>query len=548
MNMPGQPAFSFNVPPPPAPPAFGAPGTNFPPTMPMAQPLAPTPAPVPAPIDWEAKAREIVQAKVYIDGKPISTPQMVVWAMQEMVKRMGNPPDAAQKLCSAMEGAAVGAVNLGNDNEEALTFDQRHAKVLELIPTKLTWKGAACVGTPDYLKQVVTWLWGNIPAVTSIADNNQKMVALHNWIRNVPGVYELDDATRAAQVQMAPSNPVSDQVTPQQAAPVAPVAPTPVAGAPAGEEDKDDPVIDPVDGTKCKNLRGLKTRVTRTHKVEWSVFCQQHSLDPATGRKKDGSPVVPAPVAPPAGAQPPASPPLPALVGQGAPVNAPEVPINTLYQPNGQPTPEYAAAQAAAAAANAQPQAMPVPPAQQPTTPVAFTPTFQAPPAVPVPAAPVITPTFQDQPPQMLQVVPANQSFSIAPTPQQIPQAGTMGLDRNAMAIALGGPVRLIVCRLLEVNSVNLAGTVDANQLALMAEKKARDELRIADLSAAQYGAGKQAAQRHFADLLTRNPNCYLLMNGYEFIIPDGYLEILIARTVYVYHSSVRDGAVEIKF
>lgn len=564
MNTPGQQfAFTGAVPPPPPPPSFGGPAApspnNFPPTMAVAPPIAPTPAPVA--VDWEAKAREQIQAKVYIDGKPITTQQMVVWAYTEIAKRMGNPPEVAKQMAGALEQQQIGAINLGNDNEEALTLEQRQAKVLELIPTKLTWQGNVCAGTPEYLSQVLGWLWTKLAVLTSITDNNQKMVALHNWIRNINGTYELDDATRAAAVQQPPPNPVSDQTTKQQAAPAAPSAP--VAGAPA-EEDKEDPVIDPVDGTKCKNLRGLKTRVTRTHKVEWGVFCDHHKLDPVTGRKKEGAPTTPGPVGIPTGTPPPpVSQPLPALVGHGAPVTAPDVPINTLYQPNGQPTPEYAAARAAAA--NAGP--MPVPPAQQPTTPVIVTPIFQAnapaapyagtplPGTAPVAGTPglppsnvmqpqVITPTF-DAP--MVQQPIQQPQVQVMAAPGQ-PVASAVGMDRAQMATALGGPVRLIVSRLLEINSVNLAGYVDANQLALLAEKNARAELRIQDLAQAQYGAGKQSAQRHFADLLTKNPQCYLLMNGYEFIIPDGFLEILIARTVYVYHASVRDGAIEIKF
>lgn len=559
MNLPG-PGFAFTgaVPPPPPPPSFGVPGAapspnNFPPTMAVAPPLAPTPAPVA--VDWEAKARELIQAKVYIDGKPITAQPMVVWAYTEIAKRMGNPPEVAKQMAAALEQQQIGAINLGNDNEEALSMEQRQAKVLELIPTKLTWQGNICAGTPEYLSQVLGWLWTKLAVLTSITDNNQKMVALHNWLRNINGTYELDDAARAAAVQKPPANPVSDQATQQQAAPVAPAAPAPGAAA---EDDKEDPVIDPVDGTKCKNLRGLKTRVTRTHKVEWGAFCAHHQLDPTTGRKKDGAPTTPGPVGIPTGTPPPpVSQPLPALVGHGAPVTAPavnldNVGVNTLYDAQGNKTPAYAAA-----------QGMPVPPAQQPTTPVAVTPTFQAsapaapyvgtpaPGTAPVAGTPglppsnvmqpqVITPTF-DAPVQQ----PQTQQLQVQ---VMQPVVSAVGMDRSQMATALGGPVRLIVCRLLEINSVNLTGFVDANQLALLAEKNARAELRIQDLAQAQYGAGKQSAQRHFADLLNKNPQCYLLMNGYEFIIPDGFLEILIARTVYVYHASVRDGAIEIKF
>jgi hypothetical protein len=121
-------------------------------------------------------------------------------------------------------------------------------------------------------------------------------------------------------------------------------------------------------------------------------------------------------------------------------------------------------------------------------------------------------------------------------------------MDRAQMAQMLGGPVRLVICRVLEINNVNLQGLVDVSQLAEIAKKQAREEMRITDLAEAQYGKGSQAAQRHFADLLTKYPSCYLLMNGFEFILADGFLDILLSRTVHVYHVSQRDGNTEIKF
>jgi len=601
MNTPG-PQFAFNTGAPPLPP--GMTGNNFPPNMQVAAPLAPVA------VDWNAKAMEVVQAKVYIDSKPITAPQMVVWAMNEIVKRMGNPPEAAKRLCEAMEKSTVGSVNLGNDNEEQLTYDQRNALTMELIPTRLVWKGAACVGTPDYLGQVMAWLWASLPVVASLSDNEQKMTALYNWMKNLPAVYELDDATRAAANQQAPANPISDQTTAQIPKPAEVVVPiiNPPAGEAAAGEDKDDPVYDPTDGYKCKNLRGLKTRATKTHKTEWPTFCVQHGLDPKTGHKMNGTPVAGGPVSAPATVTPPASPPLPALVGQGAPVNAPTVvqhvstgivhpviPVTNnpppLYVAPGQPSPEYVQAQKAAA------EVMPIPPAQQPTTPVSFTPVFQPTPAAVPPAqlhyqaatpvvtvpAPVITPTFQTpaaqqlvpnhppvgnmgiglnvlspvgmhvgspvgRPPEIIvqQVAPGGWN---PPTIQPQPATGVpAGMDRAQMAQMLGGPVRLVVCRVLEINNVNVQGLADVNQLAELAKKMARDELRITDLAEAAYGKGSQTAQRHFADLLTKYQQCYLLMNGFEFMIADGFLEILIARTVHIFHVSQRDGNIEIKF
>jgi hypothetical protein len=123
-----------------------------------------------------------------------------------------------------------------------------------------------------------------------------------------------------------------------------------------------------------------------------------------------------------------------------------------------------------------------------------------------------------------------------APAPQVAPQVAPTpamaftGPSREDLARMLGGPVDLMIVRLLDAATVNLQGRVDVNQIAAVAEAKAKGEMKVADLAQASYGAGKQAAQRHFAELLTSAPGCYLLLNGYDPIIPSGYLEILAAR------------------
>ncbi len=533
-----------NVPPPPplTPTVAGMqfPAFNVPPAAP-AQP------------DWKAKAIAEIRAKVLIDSKPITTPQMEVWAYQEICTRLGNVPDVDKRIVEGLATTSVGGVNLGNDvsHEQSMTLEQRQAKVMELIPIRLKFKGAFCVGAAEYLMQIIGWIGGSMPQFSSVADATQKLMAIHNWLESLSSPYELDDATRAAANQQPPPNPISDQTTPQLAAPIV-TAPT----LPA--EDKEEaasgpPLIDPTDGTPCKTLRGFKTRVTKTHKTEWPAFCQQHGLDPATGRKAgEAVPVAGAPVAPTT--PPPASGPLPALVGQGAPITQPvtivptQPPLasegNTLYQSNGQPTPAYAAAQAAARAS----EAMPVPPSVLPTTPAVFTPAFVPPgPSLvdnsALPQTPVAT--TPNLPPQPIQTP----TFVPHPASVAAPMAQPTVMNRAEAARLLGGPVTLIICRLLEVNSVDLKGRMDANQLALLAEQNARAELRIIDLAQSQYGAGKQAAQRHFADLLGKNPHCYLLMNGFEPILPSGFLEILIARTVKAYQVTDQGrGGVEINF
>lgn len=533
-----------NVPPPP--PLPGAPAVQqsvFPPQQPPSMAI----------VDWKAKAMEQIRAKVLVDGKPVTTPQMEVWAYNEILKRMGNVPEVDKRITEGLTSTAVGGVNLGNDvsMDPKLTSEQMQAKIVELVPVRLKWQGKMCVGDSTYIGQVVAYLWNNLPQISSLTDNHQKITALYNWIDALTAPYELDDATRAAANTQPPANPISDQTTAQLAAP-----PTPPPTLPTEKEEESSgpPLIDPTDGTACKTLRGFKTRVTKTHKTDWKAFCTQHGLDPETGRKvgeaapQAGSPV--APITPP-----PPSAPLPALVGQGAPITqpvtivpTPPVSENTLYDAHGNKTPAYLAAQAAAAAK----EPMPVPPVVQPTSPVVFTPTF-------VPESYVGTPPPGTQPVATTPGLPQNFGTPapvviqtpVVVTPAFVPPADPATpviMSRDEMARMLGGPVTLIVCRLLEVNSVNLQGRVDANQLALLAEKNARAELRISDLAQAQYAVGKQVAQRHFADLLTKHPHCYLLQNGYEFILAAGFLEILIARTVHVYHVSDRGGNIEIKF
>lgn len=563
------PAFVFNAAAPPNP--FGGAPINIPhgtaPTTPGKNDTWMTTAPV-APPNWNEKAQALIREKVLVDGNPINTPQILVWAYNKIKERMGGGDNIDQRICEGLEKTPVGAVNLGNE-VEVMTFAQHQAAITALIPTKLTFKGAPCAGNEEYMKQILGWLWTTLPTVNALTDNDQRIAALHKWMQAIVGTYELDDATRAQAVQTPPPNPVSDQTTAQVAQPavIAPIKPE-------GGEDEGEPegegLLDPVDGYKCKNLRGLKTRATRTHKADWGPFCTQHGLDPLTGKKAGPGIIKTAPIAP--SSQPPVSEPLPALIGQGAPVNAAAVPTNALYDANGQPTPAYAAAQRAAAAVLPLDQ-MPTPPAQQPSSPVTFTPTFQpvqhappqntplqpasiqntgyvAPPAVyPAGIAPQNTPI---QPAPHLALAVGYVVPQIAPTQPLQPQPQktniTTGLNRAQLAQALGGEVRLIVCRLLEVNNVNLTGYTDVNQLSLLAEKLAREEMRIVDLAQAQYGAGKQTAQRLFAELLTKYPACYMLMNGFEPILTAGYLDILIARTTYVYHVSERGGNIEIKF
>jgi hypothetical protein len=165
---------------------------------------------------------------------------------------------------------------------------------------------------------------------------------------------------------------------------------------------------------------------------------------------------------------------------------------------------------------------------------VAFNPAAPAPPPVINPGLPGQQQVPFQAPPQMPPMqAPAMMQPQAAPVPPPVPGSSPVALagpSRDDLAKMLGGAVDLIIVRLLDASTVNLAGRVDVNQIAAVAEAKAKSEMKVVDLAQASYGAGKQAAQRHFAELLTAAPGCYLLLNGYEPIIPAGYLEILAAR------------------
>ncbi len=195
-------------------------------------------------------------------------------------------------------------------------------------------------------------------------------------------------------------------------------------------------------------------------------------------------------------------------------------------------------------------EAMPTPPATHPSAPV---PTY-------LPVGPVAPPVvYAPQQPAALAPAPAlvpafnvpNQRNDPPITAQPVapPSQAPLGLDRASAARALGGEVTLVVVRLLEANTAPLTGRIDANQLAMLAQESAKKEQRIIDLAQAQYGAGKQAAQRHFASLLTQNPHCFLLMNGYDMILPPEFIDILVARTTLLLHVTDQGRSqVELRF
>ena len=419
------------------------------------------------------------------------------------------------------------------------------AQILHLLPQKVTYKGATVTGDVNQLKGFAAWLMQQLPGVVSDGDPEHRANVFLLWLHSETR-YEADQATRMAQqaqVQVAPVNPISHQTVPQQAQMAAPI-PQPVAATPTAEAEADSGpgLVCPECQTKTSGLRGMKRHVTMTHKVDWPAFCTKFGLDQKTGVA--GAPpvagmVVAAPAAVPAPptaapvppmfqasgpAQPfvaPAPPPMPAPFNPAAQAPAPFNP-----PPMAMPSPAAVVAAPAAPLSLSTTQAMPSGPmvafdpnAVQPGLPGQQQVPFAAPqPVAQIPQQPVW------QPPQQPVAPPQFQQQAVA---QVVPLGGP---SREDMARMLGGAIDLIIVRLLDAATINLQGRADVNQLAATAELRARAELKVSELATIQYGVGKQTAQRHFGELLSQTPGCYMLLNGYNPILPDGYLDILAAR------------------
>jgi hypothetical protein len=405
-------------------------------------------------------------------------------------------------------------------------------EILHLLPQKVTYQGHPASGTPDQIKGFAKWMMGQMPAIVSDGDDEHKANCFLIWLRSETR-YEAEEKTRMAQqaaVQQAPANPISDQTAPQVAQPP---PPAPVAAPAAGEEAAGPGLVCPECGSQAKNLTGLKRHCTMTHKTDWSAIAQKHGLDINTGLRLGTAAPAPAPVAPAAPPPPPSAPAVPPMFG--APGQATQAPSFAAPAPPPMPGQTSIPFTQPAQVAPQQPMApmfvgpgiapmqMPAPPAQVAPSTI---------PMMGASPAPFVPPSFTSPPPPQTPgpIVAYNPNPApAAPAPAPIASGAP---SRETLAQMLGGPVDLFVVRLLDAAGVKLDGRVDVNQLALLAEKQAKAEQKVADLAQSAYGAGKQAAQRHFADLLTQHPNCYLLQNGYEPILPAGYLEILSSRVV----------------
>lgn len=443
----------------------------------------------------------------------------------------------------------------------------------------------------------------------------------------------------------APANPVSQQTAPQQPtlppsdAPAAPPAGEP----PAGDVPQNTAALtqdevaawDRISGTQCKSLRGLKSRLSKTHKVEWKDYCLKFNLNKETGLEETGenkapeptagseipnrappasigiptqrmengalaatlppSPqqqtidMTPAPQAPPAPVTPPPAPPTPPQ--EQAPQmqqhkTATALPINSFI---GEMTPnlDYVTPAKQVApmvlrwndesvvdAAHAdeayewlvgaftgidgvndhnkafqlykffeqlyQTQStytLPVlPPSKRP--PIAVpdnVPTFMPAPPSPAPlsapeqnAMDLITAATAGQygPTAQQQVAHAVQQVASQQAPQQpLAQGDT---SRQDYAKLLGGVVDCVFVNILDVASLDLKGRVDANQLAGQSEIESLQAVR--DPEDLKYRKDRKVAEQIFSQKITEHPKLYVLVKGYDWVLPENLLPILLRR------------------
>lgn len=510
--------------------------------------------------------------------------------------------------------------------------------ILGMIREKVTF-GSEKVQTDDQLQ----WAFG------LLKDRVPDLAQLHGMLQNSASVdvrplYEEQQKAAAAPAATAPSappapaasaapveqppetqinsaattpppNPVSDSTAAQQAAPPPADAPPPPGSEQQQDADKEaDPAAwDRISGQQCKSLRGLKSRLSKTHKVDWKDYCARFSLNPETGLEK-GEPAAAPP--PPAGSEipshnPPSSPGLPTQRTpdgnqQASLPPAPEQPQFGATPLDHVPTPKLSYVGSTEAnldyktavqqgipsmvqtaqgnAANYEevryvflaidnvgennvdyqiyrwlteihqsggklgrlPQTYQSPSVQEQPVPAQEVPMF-APPAAqsnPAPAAPAQQPEQQ-----ALDLVTAasNGAFGqqvadftsglvnqaqpqqyAAPQQQQAPPAqGSLSM-RQSLAQTMGGEVDCIFVPLADATSTDLSGRVDANQLAGQAEIEALQQ--VVDPEDLKFRKDRRVAEQIFARKLTENPRVYVLVVGFNWVLPENLSPILLRR------------------
>ena len=388
---------------------------------------------------------------------------------------------------------------------------------------------------------------------------------LYNWLLGLAQrheIYEMNDQHRATLQQIAPPNPISDSPTSQQA--VISETQTQVATGLGNGEDPlpTDPeklaAYDRIGKSQCKTKRGLKTRVTRTHKMQWEDYCQQFQLDPETGLPAEGG-VGDSPAATAAPqdsiptSAPPAGPGAPALNGASAPTAVPppaSPPAGPVAPPPvGPPAPSVPAPAPQAVAPPAAAVPPPVAPPAAPAAPAAPT----APPSAIAPPAPspgvlgpmaTTTPSTQTPatgygPPPGVAARPPVQPPAPAapePAPAAVPTpASSVAPGRAEMVEMLGGPVSLMLVKVKDIGNVNLEGWTDANQLARIAERETVKQFNVEDMADIKtFKKNNQVAERIFNGLLSTHPSVYVIVNGYDWILGSAYEPHLFARIMKI--------------
>lgn len=506
------------------------------PGAPVASAPAPFPSPTPpmvpsaAPVDFATKARQEIQQKVTINGVALTTPEQIAWGYTLLARRLGNKssePDMDKRIVGAL-------ANTTNSNLiEPGSYAECVQQAVALIPEKIRWQGHK-PASAEHAQSTFDWLMAKSRSESIGFNDGDLALTMLAWLESLKAEnpFELDEATRAQKTPQPPPNPISDQKTQQVAQIVPPpVAPTVPGSEPEEKEGKGE-FVDKLTGYVCSSLRGLKSKVSKTHKKDWTAYCQEVGYDLETGKPATGAPV--AAQAPGIGAQiptaaPPAGPGVPPLVGQQS--QAPVVAQQQLYAPQDYPAPPVgpvAQVQMPTPLSAAQvPAGVPYPIGMAPATlgvTVHPTGTMQI--------APAGQHSGMVAPPAMMQAVP--QLPPQQPMQQALtPTTAISSFSRAENAKLLGGEVDLVLVRLTDAGAVPLTGRVDANQLAILAQQQALQSLTsIEDM---KFRKDKQIAQRLFGEMLTKHPGIFILQNGYDLILPEGFLEVIAARATSVY-------------
>lgn len=469
--------FTAPTPPPSAPAAPQQTTLLQQPAAPAAPPPAP-PAPVAPPPqaapDLTAQIRDEIKAKAYYDGNPLQAPEQIDWALNLLTNVFGDQ----QRVYFFIHNSS--AIDLKNVHENPAAY--------------------SALGEPS------------------------------------PDERPVDEST-------APANPISDDTSAPQATmeqPAAPsiadtgAAPASVAPPADGHAAPTDPeqlaAFDRISGEQCKSVRGLKSRLTKTHKMDWKDYCNQFGLDHTTGLPAGETPADQPPVNEVPTSAPPPAPGMPTQANpdgtmtsvppappqeQAQPAVPADVPMFTPGATNPPPQPAQPP-QAPAQPAAAPQQSAPIP-FDQHTDPAVQAAGQIVTMAAQIPGAPTMTQQPAAQP---------------APQPAPQPQApAATNAVRAEMAKLLGGEVSCVFVPLLEVGSINLADRVDVNQLQGIAEAEALRQ--ITDPEDLKYRKDRQVAAQIFSQMLTQYPQVYCLMNGYDMMLSDNLFNALAQRLTH---------------